>query len=46
MTPSQYIEKFCRVKDRRKIFYKKVFDRNKIKPENMNGDEYLDLEVI
>ncbi len=45
MTPAQYIEQFCRVNSRRKALYKKIFDRNKLKSEGQDTQEYLDLAV-
>jgi len=46
MTPAKYIENYCRVNDRRKAFYKKVFDKYKLKPEGMDSEEYLNLELF
>ena len=43
MTPAMYIEKFCRVTDRRRALYKKIFDKNKLKTDD--NEEYLDLPV-
>lgn len=49
MTPTFYIENFCRVSDRRKALYKKIFDKNKIKTEtgghSSDKEEFLDLPV-
>lgn len=42
MTPTDYLEKYCRVNDRRKAFYRRCFDKYKLKSEQ--GD-YLDLKV-
>ena len=42
MTPTDYLEKYCRVYDRRKAFYRRCFDKYKLKSEQ--GD-YLDLKV-
>jgi hypothetical protein len=51
MTPTSYIENFCRVNDRRKALYKKLFDRYKQKSDSLLGlaadkEEVLDLQVI
>ena len=45
MTPAKYIENYCRVTDRRKALYKKIFDKNKIKTESNDKDDFIDLEV-
>lgn len=42
MTPLNYIEKYCKVNDRRKTLYRKVFEKYKLKFE---GDEYVDMKV-
>ena len=42
MTPSAYLSRYCRVNDRRKALYKRVFDKSKIKSEK---ESYVDLKV-
>ena len=43
MTPPHYIENYCRINDRRKVLYKKVFDKYKLKQDK---EEYLDLSLF
>ncbi len=43
MTPSNYIENYCRINDRRKVLYRKVFDKYKLKADK---DEWLDLKLF
>lgn len=43
MTPSHYIENYCRINDRRKQLYRKVFDKFKVKGEK---EEWLDLKLF
>jgi hypothetical protein len=45
MTPAGYLEKFCKVTDRRKALYKRVFDKYKKKAESGPKDDYVDLKV-
>jgi hypothetical protein len=45
MSPAKYIENYCRVSDRRKALYKKIFDKYKLKPDKDEKEEYIDLEV-
>jgi hypothetical protein len=45
MTPASYLEKYCRVTDRRKVLYKRVFDKYKKKAETGQKDDYVDLKV-
>ncbi len=45
MTPAQYIENFCRIIDRRKRFYKKVFDKYKMKLD-ADAEEHLTLDLF
>lgn len=42
MDPVKYLEKYCKVNDRRKALYRRVFDRYKIKAD---GQEFLDMKV-
>lgn len=40
--PLDYLRKYCKISDRRKAFYKRVFDKLKIKHEK---EDYLDASV-
>jgi hypothetical protein len=42
MEPTYYLIHYCKINDRRKNFYKKVFDKYKIKAEK---EDYIDLAV-
>lgn len=42
MSPLNYLEKYCKVIDRRKSLYRRVFDKYKIKSE---GLEFVDMKV-
>jgi hypothetical protein len=42
MTPAQYLEKFCRLNDRRRTLYRKLFDKYKIKSDK---EDYINLKV-
>ena len=42
MDPVRYLEKHCKVNDRRKALYRRVFDRYKLKAD---GEEYVDMKV-
>ncbi len=43
MTPSHYIEYHCRINERRKASYRKVFDKFKLKAEK---EEWIDLKLF
>ena len=43
MTPTQYIENYCRINDRRKQLYRKVFDKFKLKADK---EEWIDLKLF
>jgi hypothetical protein len=43
MTPAVYLEKYCKVTDRRKALYKRVFDKYKKKSDT--GPDYVDIKV-
>lgn len=42
MTPSTYLEKYCKVNDRRKNLYKRIFDKYKIKNDK---EDFIDMKV-
>ena len=42
MTPAAYLSRYCRVNDRRKNLYRRVFDKSKIKSER---ESYVDVKV-
>lgn len=42
MTPAYYLEHYCKVNDRRKALYRRVFDKYKLKSEK---EDYVDLKV-
>ena len=42
MTPAAYLSRYCKVNDRRKALYRRVFDKSKIKSEK---ESYVDLKV-
>jgi hypothetical protein len=42
MTPVDYLSRYCRVNERRKALYRKVFDKYKKKSDK---DDYVDLKV-
>lgn len=42
MTPSNYLEKYCKVNDRRRNLYKRIFDKYKIKSDK---EDYIDMKV-
>jgi hypothetical protein len=42
MSPPQYLENFCRVNDRRKAFYRRIFEKYKIRSEK---EDYIDMKV-
>ena len=43
MTPATYLSRYCRVNDRRKALYRRVFDKAKTKSEK---EDFVDLKVI
>jgi hypothetical protein len=43
MTPAHYLEKYCKVNDRRKALYRRIFDKYKKKNDQMI--DYVDLKV-
>lgn len=43
MEPTYYLIHYCKINDRRKNFYKKVFDKYKIKAEK---EDYIDLALL
>jgi len=43
LTPAQYLERYCRVTDRRKILYKRCFDKFKLKSEK---HDYLNEKLF
>ncbi|CAF0727855.1 unnamed protein product [Brachionus calyciflorus] len=43
MTPANYLERYCKVNDRRKTLYKRVFDKYKIKNEK---EDFVDLKTF
>ena len=43
MTPSYYIEHHCRINERRKALYRKIFEKFKLKAEK---EEWLDLKLF
>ena len=43
MTPTSYLEKYCRINDRRKNLYRKVFDKYKTKSEK---EDFIDAKVF
>ena len=42
MEPIHYLQHYCKINDRRKAFYKKIFERYKIKAEK---DDYIDANA-
>lgn len=42
MTPANYLERYCKVSDRRKTLYKRIFDKYKIKNDK---EDFVDLKV-
>ena len=42
MTPATYLARYCRVNDRRKALYRRVFDKAKTKSEK---EDFVDLRV-
>ena len=42
MEPVYYLTHYCKINDRRKSFYKKIFDRYKIKSDK---EDYIDINV-
>ena len=45
MTPSNYLENYCKVNDRRKALYRRVFDKYK-KKAGIPKDDYLDMKLF
>lgn len=45
MSPVTYLEKYCKVNDRRKALYRRVFDKYKKKGDQPK-DDYLDLKLF
>lgn len=43
MEPTYYLIHYCKINDRRKTFYKKIFDKFKIKSDK---EDYIDMNVI
>jgi hypothetical protein len=42
MEPTYYLTHYCKINDRRKTFYKKIFEKYKIKLEK---EDYIDFTV-
>ena len=42
MTPVDYLARYCRVNERRKALYRKVFEKYKKKSDK---DDYVDIKV-
>lgn len=43
MTPADYLSKYCRIIDRRKTLYRRVFEKYKLKAEK---EDYVDLRLL
>lgn len=43
MTPTHYVENYCRINDRRKTLYRKVFDKYKLKNDK---EEWIDSKLF